>query len=66
MLEGIDGAVRGRDQPKVGATCAGLTEALVLPVAIEEAKEVALQGVRELADLVEEQRSALGLPHDGA
>jgi hypothetical protein len=60
VLEGVGFAVGRRDHPHPRAPRPGLAEALVFAV-VHHAQEVGLGVVRELADLVEEERAAVGL-----
>ena len=53
-------AVGGRDQPDVGAQGPAAAHALEGPL-LEHPQHLALHAERQLADLVEEQRAALGL-----
>src|SRR5688572_18372117 len=55
-------AVRQRQNTQVRALHASIAQPLVLAVAIERAQEVGLLGCGQLADLVEQQRTAIRLP----
>ena len=48
-----------RDEPDVGRPRSRLADPLVLPF-LEEAEQLGLEGQRQVADLVEEERPALG------
>ena len=52
-------AVGRRDQPHVRRACRGLADTLVLPL-LEKPEQLGLKAQRQVADLVEEQRAALG------
>ncbi len=56
---GLEVPVGGRDDAHVRVARAALADALEALV-LQEAQELGLQGRRDLADLVEEQRAALG------
>ena len=59
-LQAIELAIRGPEQAKVRATSARVAEALVLAL-VEHAKQVRLKLERQLGNLVEEERRAVGL-----
>ncbi|MFT3776270.1 MAG: hypothetical protein QM820_63810 [Minicystis sp.] len=61
VLQLVDAAVGGGDDAEIDLAAAGLAEAVVLAAAIEDAEEVRLQALGQLADLVEEERGAVGL-----
>jgi len=61
VLDAIEGAVAGSDQPQVGPAGPGLPEPVVLAASVQDAQQPGLLSLRQLGDLIQEERAAVRL-----